>query len=675
MQVQEQFPRAIRVTENLWIPMPEGHRLAAKVWLPVDAEAHPVPAVVEYIPYRKRDVMAARDALMHPFFAGHGYAAIRLDIRGSGDSEGILSDEYLASEQDDMVAAIAWLAEQPWCSGAVGMIGLSWGGFNSLQVAARAPEALKAIVTVCSTDDRYNDDVHYMGGCALTGNAGWGSHFFNIMGRPPDPMIVGTDWRRIWLERLEAAHDPLVTWIGHQTRDAFWRHGSVCEDYSAIKCPVYAVGGWVDGYSNAILRLMQHLDGPRKALIGPWTHWFPHEGVPGEPIGFLQECVRWWDQWLKGTETGIMAEPMLRLWQAEDFRADAKMPSVDGHWIAETAWPPVVAGETLTLHLNPSRLDTEPGPAQTLSWLSPQSCGLGAGEWCPLDGGGDAPEFQSDQREDDGKSLCFDTLPLDQDVTLLGAPVLTAELAIDRPAGFVVVRLCDVAPDGLSSRITYALHNLAHDENHATVTAVTPGKTRRVTIRLNDLSYRLKPGHRLRLALSTSYWPMVWPAAEPVALSLVSGTATLTLPMRASKPEDAGLADFAPATSAPPLAVKVLRPGQSSRIVERDCASGRITATYANDGGLTYLDHADVAIGSTSTDYYEIDEADPATARLRMEKTARWERPGWNIRIAVVEDMTADKHAFHIFSRIEAFENDVSVFSREWTTAVPRNGV
>ena len=127
------------------------------------------------------------------------------------------------------------------------MMGISWGGFNSLQVAARCPPALKAIVTVCSTDDRYRDDVHYMGGSLLTAGIGWGSFFFRTMARPPDPMLVGDRWRTMWLERLQSLPVYLETWLRHQRRDDYWRHGSVCEDYDAIRCPVYAVGGWTDG--------------------------------------------------------------------------------------------------------------------------------------------------------------------------------------------------------------------------------------------------------------------------------------------------------------------------------------------------------------------------------------------------------------------------------------------
>ena len=265
------FPRKVRVIEHMSIPLKDGTTLAARIWLPEDAEQNPVPAILEYLPYRKRDGTYERDALTHPYLAGHGYAGVRVDIRGSGESDGLLFDEYDQQEQDDGVELIAWLAAQPWCSGAVGMMGISWGGFNGLQIAARRPPALKAIVSICSTDDRYADDAHYMGGTLLTAGLGWGSFFFGSMCLPPDPELVGDAWRAMWRERLENVPLFFERWLEHQRRDAYWKHGSVCEDFAAIQCPVYAVGGWTDAYKNAIPRLLEGLTVPRKGLIGPWA--------------------------------------------------------------------------------------------------------------------------------------------------------------------------------------------------------------------------------------------------------------------------------------------------------------------------------------------------------------------------------------------------------------------
>jgi putative CocE/NonD family hydrolase len=296
--IRTAFPRAVREIENTWIPMPDGTRLAARIWLPEDAEDDPVPAILEYLPYRKRDGTVVRDHLTHPYFAGHGYAGVRVDMRGTGDSEGLCRGEYLKQEQDDALAVINWLIDQPWCSGKVGMMGISWGGFNGLQVAARQHPALAAVITLCSTDDRYADDIHFMGGAILTDKLTWGATAFSVANTPPDPAIVGDRWRDMWAERIAENGLWMLDWFRHQRRDAFWQHGSICEDWSKVTVPVCAVGGYADGYTNPIFRMMEHLPGPKKALVGPWAHKYPHFANPGPQIGFLQEALRWWDQHL-----------------------------------------------------------------------------------------------------------------------------------------------------------------------------------------------------------------------------------------------------------------------------------------------------------------------------------------------------------------------------------------
>ena len=472
MKIIDRFPHSVRVIENCWIPMSDGCRLAARIWLPADAQTTPVPAILEYIPYRKRDFTRARDEPMHHYFAGYGYAAVRVDLRGSGDSDGLLLDEYLKREHDDALEVIHWIAQQPWCSGAVGMMGKSWGGFNSLQVAARRPPELKAIITVCSTDDRYLDDVHYMGGCLLNENLTWGSVLMSYNAYPPDPELVGERWRAMWRDRLEHAVFFPAVWLEHSWRDDYWKHGSVCENYDAINCPVYAIGGWADAYSNAIPRLLAGLKAPRKGLIGPWAHLYPHDGVPGPAIGFLQEALRWWDHWLKGTDTGIMAEPMLRIWMQESVPPKPFYKHRPGRWVAETQWPS--RRITFKRHwLDAGRLSSAPMVKTQLDFRSPQTTGLGAGEWCGFGAPGEAP---LDQRGDDGCSLTFDSEPLRERIEILGAPVAALEVSVDQPVAFIAVRLNDVAPGGASTRVTYGLLNLTHRDNHEHPRPLEPGK-------------------------------------------------------------------------------------------------------------------------------------------------------------------------------------------------------
>ncbi len=315
---------------DVWIPMPDGTPLHARVWAPATDE--PVPALLEYLPYRLDDWTAPRDSERHPWYAAHGYASIRVDIRGTGSSDGLFVDEYSAQELDDGVAVIEWIAAQAWCTGAVGVFGISWGGFNGLQLAARAPEALKAVVTVCSTDDRFDNDVHYMGGAVLgIDMAAWGATMFAFNSRPPRPEVVGDCWVGRWRERLEANRPMTPTWLAHQERDDYWRHGSVCEDYSSIDAAVLAVGGWADPYRDAVLRLVENLPGPAKGIVGPWSHQYPDRGLaPGPSMGFLQETLRWWDRWLKGVDTGVEEDPALRAFLSDSEPPATSYPSAPG---------------------------------------------------------------------------------------------------------------------------------------------------------------------------------------------------------------------------------------------------------------------------------------------------------------------------------------------------------
>jgi putative CocE/NonD family hydrolase len=569
------FPRRVREIENLWVPLSDGCRLAARVWLPEDAESHPVPVLFEYIPYRKRDLTRSRDEPMHHYFAGHGYAAVRVDLRGSGDSDGLLADEYTEQEILDALEAIAWLARQPWSTGAVGMTGISWGGFNALQVAARRPPELQAVISLCASDDRYTDDAHYMGGCLLNENLTWGSVLLTFNAYPPDPHIVGDRWREMWRQRLENSVLFPARWAAHPQRDEYWKHGSVCEDYGAIRCPVYAIGGWADGYSNAVPRLVASLrraGTPCKGLIGPWAHTFPHDGVPGPAIGFLQEALRWWDLWLKGIDTGVLDEPPLRVWMQESVKPRPHYEQRPGRWVAEAVWPsPRI--ETRRWRLGPGRLDPmSDGPVEEtrLHMRSPQTTGLAAGDWCGFGAEGEAP---TDQREDGGKSLTFDSDPLPRRLEILGAPEVSLAIAVDRPLGFLAVRLNDVAPDGASTRVTYGLLDLSHRNGHETPEPMAPGERTRVRLSLNHIAHAFPAGHILRLAVSTAYWPLIWPSPEPVTLTLFccgEAPSTLELPERPPSELDGQLRPFPPPEHGPAMHHETLHAARFRRVIERN---------------------------------------------------------------------------------------------------------
>jgi len=674
MKIVRSFPRPVREIENYWIPLSDGCRLAARLWLPEDAEAAPVPALLEYIPYRKRDFTRRRDQPMHAYFAGHGYAAVRVDIRGAGDSEGALSDEYSEQELDDAVEVIRWLAQQPWCTGAVGMMGISWGGFNSLQVAARQPPELKAIITLCASDDRYADDAHYMGGCLLNENLQWGAVLMTFNAYPPDPDIVGERWRTLWLERLQNAVLFPQLWLEHQHRDPYWKHGSVSEDYARIRCPVYAIGGWADGYSNAIPRLLAGLTVPRKGLIGPWAHVFPHDGLPGPAIGFLQEARRWWDHWLKGADTGIMQEPRLRAWMLESVPPRPFYRRRPGRWVAEASWPSPRIRER-AYHLNPGRLGDESRMEAELRFSSPQTTGLNAGDWCGFGAEGEAP---TGQREDDGKSLTFDSDALDERIEILGAPVVTLELSVDRPAALVAVRLNDVAPDGASTRVTYGLLNLTHRNGHEQPAPLVPGQRYRVRVKLNDVAYAFPRGHRLRVSISTGYWPVAWPSPEPVTLTLYTGASRLALPVRPPDPADDALREFDKPEQAPPLEHETLLHSRFKRTIERNLATNETLYHIFSDGdefegaSLARLKAINLELGTAMDRHFTIEETNPLSAAFEIRQATLFRRGPWSVRVDTRARMTSTKEAFRIVAELKASEGNEVVFSRQWDRKIPR---
>lgn len=674
MKYVDSFPYEIKEIEHALITMADGIRLAARLWLPANAEGKPVPAIFEYIPYRKRDLTRFRDDITHRYLAGHGYACIRVDTRGSGESEGVLVDQYRQQEMDDGAAVISWLTEQPWCNGSVGMMGISWGGFNSLQIAAQQPQALKAIITVCSTDDLYLDNMHYMGGCLLTDNLSESTTMFSINTCPPDPELVGERWRDMWLERLASSGLWLDTWLRHQRRDEYWKHGSVCEDYTAIRCPVMAVGGWSDGYTNAVFRLLEHLEVPRLGLVGPWGHKYPHLGKPGPAIGFLQESLRWWDYWLKGRETGIMDEPMLRAWMQDSVPPNTRYKHRPGRWVAETQWPSSNIGWRW-FPMAPNRLlsATEQrrssDAAQTLQ--SPLSVGLFAGKWCSYTA---APDLPHDQREEDGGALVYDSVPLTETLEILGAPEVELELAANRPAAMIAVRLSDVAPDDKATRVTYGLLNLARRNGNETSEPLEPGRPYRVRVRMNNVSQRFPTGHRLRLSISTSYWPLAWPPPEAARLTIQTENSALKLPVRTPQPDDVTVR-FEEAEGGSPPVVEQIIPPHHNWLVHRDLAEGISVLEIIKDEGTYRIEEIDLDVGDRTWEWYTYQGDDFTSVRGENRTERTFQRGDWSVRTTTRTVLTADTTHFRIHAELDAYEGEKRIYSQNWERIIPRDGV
>ncbi len=631
------------------IPMPDGVTLSARLWRPEAGD--PVPAILEMIPYRKRDGTAGRDEAIHPWLAARGYACLRVDLRGSGDSEGLLTDEYTAQELADACAVIAWAAAQPWCSGAVGMMGKSWGAFNALQVAALQPPALKAVIAVCGSVDRFAEDIHFKGGCLLGENFGWASVMLSCSSRPADPALR-PDWREDWLRRLEGNPWLGPRWAAHQTRDGYWRHGSVLEDWSRLAVPILAFGGWADGYMNMVPALVDQAPGPVRGIIGPWVHLYPHMAVPGPRIGFLTEALAWWDRWLKGK--GEVA-PGLHRFVQHGHAPDPSAGHIPGQWIG-----PGGRVERRRLALGVELSGGLPARIAT-----PQHLGLAAGEYFPT---GDHAEMAGDQAADDALSVCLDGPVLTEAVTLAGAATLRLRLASNRPRGFVVARLCDVGPDGRSTRLAHGMGNLCHRDSRADPGLMVPGAVVEVVIRLDEMACRLEPDHRLRLALSTTYWPFLWPSPEAATLTLLSGA--LDLPVLTDAPDWTP----PPPETLPPPRQRLARPGGWSREVSTDPATGLVTLTIRDDSGDLREPHG-LTHGETVEERWEIHPDDPLSARATIRWEQRLSRTGWSVRTVAETGMAGTLTHLRMTARVTAWEGEALIFQKDVREEVPRHWV
>ena len=668
MKIETDLPRTVREIEHVEIPMPDGTRLAARIWMPEDAEAQPVPAILEYIPYRKNDKTLERDHARAPWLAGHGYAYVRVDIRGTGESEGVMEDEYTPVELQDGCDIIAWLAGQPWCDGGVGIVGISWGGFNGLQIAALRPPALKAVVTICSTDDRYADDIHYMGGTLLCDQLSWASVMFGINTLPPDPKHVGDRWRAMWEERLDGSGLWLEKWLRHQARDDFWKHGSICENYADVEVPVYAVSGWADGYCSAVFRLVEKLESPVKGLVGPWAHKYPHLGAPGPAIDWLGEETRWWDHWLKDHDTGIMDEPPLRLFMQDHATPRSQYARREGRWVTEPSWPSTNVTPTRLALGSDGTLSVDGGATAPVAVKSPLWVGVEGGKWCSYDNAGDQP---GDQRRDDAGSLVFETEPLERDIEIAGDARLKLAFQADRPVAQVVARLVDLAPDGAATRVSYGPLNLTHRNGHERPEPLEPGREYAVEVPFKHVAQTFRAGHRIRLSISTNYFPICWPAPEQVTLTVLPSGSALMLPVRA----DDGLPveDFAPPRAAAPLDVTFDVPPTAEWRVTEDRDTGRVTVGVLNHEGAASIIPHGLHHSAEGRERYSVLPDDPTSASGEATWTHEMRRDGWHVKTVTETTLTADDLTFHVVARLRAWDGEELVRDQSWDVRIARH--
>ena len=666
--MNQHTPTRCHELEHFLIPLSDGRKLSARAWLPETALEHRAPAILEYLPYRKRDGTALRDESTYPIFASNGYAGVRVDISGTGESDGDFDDEYSPRELADGVEVIAWIAKQDWCDGNIGMMGISWGGFNSLQIAALNPPALKAVVAIGTTVDRYNDDIHYKNGCLLYSNAWWSAVMLCYASRPPDPALVGECWRDMWLHRLQTQPFPLETWLSHQRRDDYWRHGSVCENYAAITTPALVISGWADGYINAPPAAAQNFAGPTKAINGPWIHQYPHFAYPHPRMDFLNEALRWWDHWLKGRDNGADALPAYRASICEGVHPSLPRTHEPGRWVAEECWPCEDISTVGFFPANTLDLADRPGATTNLTICSPLDTGTAAGEFFPLK---PDEELAGDQTGDNAGSLVFQTAVLDQPVQILGQPTMTLRVSIDQPVGHLAVRLLDIHPDGTSFRVSWGVINLTHRTSDANPKPVESGKFMDIALSLDQCGYRFPCGHRIGLAISTAYWPMVMPGPYRVSACIETGQYTrLDLPVRCGNDSY----DMPEPDNPNPLPEYIQhRPAEYRRWVTHGCDNNATQLQVIDDTGEEEIPDHGMRIRHRHEDCWSIIPDDPLSASSRTLYCCWMSRDDWSIRTETETAMSCDVANFYISAKISAFEGDTVVHAREWERIIPRD--
>ena len=645
--------------ESGWIPMKDGIRLAVTLYMPNGGKAgEKFPAVLEYHPYRKDDGTAQRDYELYSYFVRRGYVCARVDIRGFGNSEGVPTDrEYSEQEQLDGVQIISWLAHQPWSNGNVGMMGISWSGFNSLQMAMRHAPELKAIIAVDATAELFHDDVHYMDGMAHVDEFELNMDMAPGMTGAPDYTLD----EKVLGPRFDAPPWSLL-YLKHQHDGPFWR--SPVRPYSEIRIPCFIIGGLLDGYRDSITDMLQQTKAPLKAIVGPWNHTFPHDAVPGPEIEWRAEAVRWWDYWLKGRDTGVLNDPRLVIYVQHWHPPNPNLQNVPGEWRREDSWPPRDVRDTVFFP-QPNHTLQNTAPATEVHQLKyVPSIGVEAGFWWG--------ELLSDPRPVDAFSLVYDSAPLREDVAILGRPRALLKASATAPLADWFARLSDVAPDGTVTQITGAGINGAQRESMTEPRALEPGKVYPLDIVMHLTSWVFPKGHRIRLAVSNALWPMILPTPYSMTTSLELGGdgSRLILPVVPVKGTPApAFQPPQPAEQRPDIK-SIGYPWPGEWTLERDEANQKATVRWKGKAETDYpwgkeIDYENLV--------YDVDDAHPETSAVHGEAESIFTLKGRELRWRGHLSVTTDQKNFYYKYTRELLEDGRMLKQKTWEETIPRD--
>lgn len=692
------------VQRNVQIPMRDGKKLSADLIRP-EADGR-FPVIIEYHPYRKDDVSrGGHDA--HYYFAERGFVGVRLDVRGTGGSEGINTDEYVPQEQADGFDAVEWCARQSWSNGSVGMFGSSYGGFTAIQVAMQQPPHLKAIVPMYATDDRYTDDCHYTPGGSMrmyydVGTYGGSMVAMNAL--PPIPELAGERWAELWQERLEKNQPYILSWMKRQVDGPYWRKASLRPAYDRIQCPVFLIGGWRDGYASAMLRTYTRLKVPKKLWMGPWVHTRPNTSVPGPRVDHLNEVVRFFAHWLRDENSGIMQELAVTVYMQESVRPERTLDVTPGQWRCERDFP-LAGTKELTFYLQEDgKLSNQPRgkPRQAFDEYDYlPTAGVGNGYWSA---GGMSFYLAEDQRGDEAYSLVYTTPPFERAVHVLGWPRVILHASSSARVATFVAKLADVAPDGHSALVADGSLNGTRRHSLTDPQPLTPGEAYECVIPMAPTGWVIPPGHRLRLAVSSSDFPNLWPTPEKARNRIYRGdgkTSRVILPVVPAEeprlpvnmlallgfkpPPPAHLGDLLALTatvaamneprqflSPPRLHQAVKSYGQPpTQQVLRDQITGAVTVINRTAGTTVLPDHHGTLVGEHRF-RCTASSKDPAQADIVGTHTWTLQREDGTIEVSAESSIRATATAFHILINLSVTRNGKPFFQKKWMVSEPR---
>ncbi len=657
--------------ENVLLTMKDGVRLNAFIYLPnhMDFRA-PIGAVLNTTPYRNMP-----QGTEHNVKAG--LASVFLDVRGTGGSDGEPLDEYTRQEHLDTAAVIAWMAAQPWCNGNVGMYGVSYSAFNSLQVAYELkPPALKTIVAMAGTDKRYTDDIHYPGGCMLMVDNSWslGMLVMNTMPGAPEYLLDDQAARDRW----ETA-PWLFNFLRNQRDGEYWDYGSLYTDYSRLEIPTYLVGGYLDIYQNQVMRIMRNsTKAMTMGLLGPWHHWLD---TPGPVVDLQGIQNRWFDHWLNGNDTGMLEEPRATFymprWRRQSFRFTDPVP---GEWRYLDDWPDSAFAPPDTRYLVSASASAPAAPDANAAANLPSgqngslSSRPGAGtvqtlEYRPGTGGHDQSfgptgaegYYGIDRRDQDVWGLSFDSDVLSEPLEILGFARAKLFVSVSAPIANFIVRICDLAPDGTSYLITRAYLNGTHRNSSRAPEPMQPGTIYELDLEAMCTAYRFEPGHRIRINISNADFPVLWPSPEPFTMQLHTGGA---YPSFVALPT---LGDVDYCDGNVPMGEPL--PDSSEQVDEdtswyelrKDLERGRTTALF------------NLPLGGKLT--CQVDDNQPGQASMQIDTRRIEEGHGRTIETHSLGSLTSTATDFIVDITITLKEGDRPVRTQRWRETIPRDHV